>query len=161
MQCVDKNGHCFEVAKFSQDQFPSLEAMYKSFYPKGKFQGMPPLDDDASRRWVLELLKNGENYLARQDGSTVGHVVILPDHGKKDAEYLIFVSHPYRGKGIGTRLTDIVLQRAREIGIRTIWLVVGTLNFQAIGLYKKFGFGFSSDDLCECERKMTLNLGLR
>ena len=160
MQCVDKNGHRFDVVKFAGDQYPSLEAMYRSFHPKGKFQGIPPMDDETSRRWVMGLLERGENYLARQDDRTVGHVVILPDHGKKDAEYLIFVSHPYRGKGIGTRLTDTVLERANDMGLNTIWLVVGTLNFQAIGLYKKFGFRFCSHDLHECERKMTLNLVL-
>ena len=35
-------------------------------------------------------------------------------------------------------------------------LVVGATNFQAIGLYRKFGFRFCDPDLSETERKMIL-----
>ena len=61
MHCIDKQGKPFAVKKYSHGDYPALEAMYVSFYPKGKFQGMPPMTDDASRKWIDGLLKNGEN----------------------------------------------------------------------------------------------------
>lgn len=158
MDCIDKQGKPFEVKKYSLGDYASLEAMYMSFYPKGKFQGMPPLTDDASRKWIEGLLKNGENFLAQQDGKTVGHVVVLPDFDKHDGEYLIFVSHPNRGRGIGSELTRIMLQHVKTLGVTLIWLVVGTTNIPAIGLYKKFGFTFCKQDITESERQMILRL---
>ena len=158
MCCIDKHGKRFEVKKYRVEDYAALEAMYVTFYPKGKFQGMPPLQDEASRKWISKLLENGENYLAWQDGITVGHVVVLPDFDKSDAEYLIFVRHPNRGRGIGSELTRVVLQHAKNLGLVMLWLVVGNTNFPAIGLYRKFGFRFCETDLSETERKMTLNL---
>jgi GNAT superfamily N-acetyltransferase len=158
MCCIDKHGKLFEVKMYRVEDYADLEAMYVTFYPKGKFQGMPPLQDEASRKWISKLLENGENYLAWQDGITVGHVVVLPDFDKSDAEYLIFVRHPNRGRGIGSELTRVVLQHAKNLGLVMLWLVVGNINFPAIGLYRKFGFRFCEADLSETERKMTLNL---
>jgi len=158
MRCVDKHGKSFEVKKYRLQDYAALEVMYMTFYPKGKFQGMPPLQDEVSRRWINGLLENGENFSAWQDGIIVGHVVVLPDFNKGDAEYLIFVRHPNRGRGIGSELTRAVLQHAKNLGLETIWLVVGATNFPAIGLYRKFGFGFCNPDLAETERKMTLKI---
>jgi RimJ/RimL family protein N-acetyltransferase len=158
MRCIDKHGKCFEVVNYRLGDYAALETMYVTFYPKGKFQGMPPLQNEASRKWIHGLLKNGENFSAWQDGIIVGHVVVLPDFVKRDAEYLIFVRHPNRGRGIGTELTQAVLQHAKNLGLDTIWLVVGSTNFPAIGLYRKFGFRFCKPDLAESERKMTLKL---
>jgi GNAT superfamily N-acetyltransferase len=158
MRCIDKHGKCFEVKNYGCEDYAALETMYVTFYPKGKFQGMPPLQDEASRKWINGLLEKGENFSAWQDGIIVGHVVVLPDFVKGDAEYLIFVRHPNRGRGIGTQLTRAVLQHAKNLGLDTIWLVVGSTNFPAIGLYRKFGFRFCVPDLAESERKMTLKL---
>ncbi|MGD2269100.1 MAG: GNAT family N-acetyltransferase [Desulfobacterales bacterium] len=158
MRCIDKHGKSFEVKKYRLEDYAGLETMYVTFYPKGKFQGMPPLKDEASRKWINGLLENGENYLAWQDGIIVGHVVVLPDFGKGDAEYLIFVRHPNRGRGIGSELTRAVLQHAKNLGLEMIWLIVGATNFPAVGLYRKFGFRFCQPDLSETERKMILSL---
>jgi len=158
MRCIDKHGKWFEVKKYGPEDYAALETMYVTFYPKGKFQGMPPLQDEASRKWIRKLLENGENYLAWQDGIVVGHVVVLSDLDKGDAEYLIFVRHPNRGRGIGSELTRAVLQHAKNLGLVMLWLVVGNTNFPAIGLYRKFGFRFCEPDLAETERKMTLSL---
>ena len=158
MRCTDKLGHPFEVQKYIAAYYPALEDMYNSFYPKGKFQGMPPLTNTASRKWIQELLARGENFLAWQDGKTVGHAAILPDFQKKDAEYLIFVSHPHRGRGIGSELTRQAIDHAKNIGLTSLWLLVGVTNFSAIGLYKKFGFLFSHPDFMDSERQMLLGL---
>ncbi len=158
MRCIDKHGKSFEVKKYRLEDYAALEAMYVTFYPKGKFQGMPPLQDEASRKWINGLLENGENFLAWQDGIIVGHVVVLPDFDKGDAEYLIFVRHPNRGRGIGSELSRAVLQHAKNLGLETIWLIVGATNFRAVGLYRKFGFRFCNSDLSESERKMILKL---
>jgi GNAT superfamily N-acetyltransferase len=158
MACIDKKGKPFDVKKYSPEDFAWLETMYASFYPKGKFQGMPPLKDETGRRWIKGLLENGENFLAWQHGQTVGHAAVLPDFTKADAEYLIFVSHPCRGRGIGSELTRVAVQRVRELHLRSIWLTCAVTNFRAIGLYQKFGFKFAGMGLAGGEHKMVLDL---
>lgn len=158
MRHTDKTGRPFEIKAYSREEYAQLEGMYAAFYPKGKFQGVPPIKDEASRRWIKGLLEHGKNFLAWQHGKTVGHVVVLPDLAKSDAEYLIFVSHPHRSRGIGSELTRTAIGHVKKLGLRSIWLVVGSSNFRAIGLYKKFGFVFAAQDLLEAERKMILVL---
>jgi ribosomal protein S18 acetylase RimI-like enzyme len=45
-----------------------------------------------------------------------------------------------RGLGIGTRLLDTALNRAREIGLTRIELTVREQNTRAMHLYEKLGF---------------------
>lgn len=155
---ADKTGVSFEVRKYLQKDFASLTEMYDLFSPKAKFQGMPPLDGKIRQKWITKLLKEGENYMALREAQVIGHAVFLPDLKALDGEYLIFVRRAFRGRGIGTALTHMTLEEARAMGLKLIWLSVGTYNFIAIRLYKKFGFNFSEEYATESERKMILTL---
>ena len=46
----------------------------------------------------------------------------------------------YRGRGVGQRLVEATLHKAREIGLETIELSVYAANDSAIALYQKLGF---------------------
>ncbi len=46
----------------------------------------------------------------------------------------------FRGKGIGSKLLEKVIDKSREFGLEKIELHVYTSNKSAINLYKKFGF---------------------
>lgn len=155
---VHRKGCPFEVRRFKPGEGPSLDAMYRSFHPKGKFQGMPPAEDKACRAWIKRLLEEGNNVLAWQGDGVIGHGVLLPDFTKKDAEYLIFVSRGSRGLGIGTALTRAALDEAGNLGLKTIWLTVDAYNFRAIRLYRKFAFQFSDAYRSASERMMVLEL---
>jgi len=155
---ADKTGVCFEIRKCLEKDLISLAEMYDLFSPKAKFQGMPPLDGKTRQKWITKLLKEGENYMALRNAQVIGHAVFLPDLKVRDGEYLIFVRHPFRGRGIGTKLTHIALEEAKAMGLKLIWLSVGTYNFIAIRLYKKFGFNFCEEYAAESEKKMILTL---
>lgn len=47
---------------------------------------------------------------------------------------------PFRGRGAGSRILTIALDRARAIGLERIELEVYATNTTAIALYRKFGF---------------------
>lgn len=155
---ADKTGVTFEVRKYQEKDFAFLAEMYDFFSPKAKFQGMPPLDGKARQKWITNLLKDGENYMALRDIQVIGHAVFLPDLKTQDGEYLIFLRQPFRGRGIGTELTRTALQEAKVMGLKLIWLSVGAYNFIAIRLYKKFGFNFCEEYATESEKKMILTL---
>ena len=142
MTFVDKKGSPFEVKAYGAGDYSHLEAMYDSFSPKAKYQGMPPLKGETRRKWIEKLLDSGENLLAWREERVIGHVVVIPDTRVEDGEFLIFVHQADRNLGVGTQLARSVLERGKDLGLKKIWLMVGAYNFTAIRLYKKCGFDF-------------------
>ena len=130
--------------------------MYDGFVPKGQVQGLPPTGSEARRAWVRRLFDTGENFLAWHCGKVIGHCCLILDPRHEDAEYLIFVHQDFWRRGIGTELTRRVIDRARHLGLKSVWLTVEALNFRAIRLYRRSGFLFC--DTGERERTMLLKL---
>ena len=58
---------------------------------------------------------------------------------------------------MGKGLTRVAIQKAKDLGIKVVWLTVDAYNFKAVRLYKKFGFEFCKDYSSTSERLMTLN----
>lgn len=50
----------------------------------------------------------------------------------------LWVDEPYRGRGYARLLLQAYIEEARLRGVRRIW--VASFDFQAPGLYEKFGF---------------------
>jgi RimJ/RimL family protein N-acetyltransferase len=156
IKCVDKEGVEFEVTYGGFEDREAIEEMYHRFTPKAMTQGLPPANDQARNQWIQILLDNGENFLAWREGKLMGHASIIVDKAGGAGEYLIFMDQSCRNRGMGTELTRLALQKAREIGLKTVWLTVEALNFRAIKMYKKIGFAFC--DAGERERTMILRL---
>ena len=158
MKTADRKSCSFGVRKYQSDEYALLVEMYDNFIPKAMFQGMPPLEKEACRKWIHMLIDAGENFLAWHGFEVVGHVVVLPDLSIGDGEILIFVTQPYRGRGVGSELARMAIERGKGLGLKTIWLTVEAYNFRATRLYTKFGFKFSEADSGESERMMVLRL---
>ena len=149
-------GDKYQMGPAEVEDRASLIEMYDSFTPKAVTQGLPPADSKARLAWVQGLLDEGENFIAKQEGKVVGHCSLIPEESRRDGEYLIFVSNPFRNRGLGTGLTKMAVAEGLEMGLECIWLTVEALNFRAIKLYKKIGFVFC--DAGERERTMILRL---
>ena len=147
-----------KVKIYRPKHYDGLVKMYDAFRPKGMFQGMPPRDRTTRIQWVDNLVVSGENVLAWLEDRVIGHVAIIPDPCKVDAEYLIFVNQDYRGMGVGKKLTRKILQSAEKLALKRIWLTVDAYNFRGIKLYKRFGFQFSQEHCSASERTMILSL---
>jgi RimJ/RimL family protein N-acetyltransferase len=102
----------------------------------------PPLPQ--TREFVLDLIKNGDlQFLALADGEVVGWC---------DVRRHFFAAHAHRGtlgmgvvpacrgRGLGLRLIEATLERARGAGFVRIELNVHADNARAIALYEKVGF---------------------
>lgn len=146
----------FEVRCCGIEQLPELIKMYDEFSPKAISQGLPPTLEEHRHKWVRRLMEIGENFMAMKERKAVGHCALIMDQKREDGEYIIFVDQPYRNRGLGTELTAVAVQKARELGLKRLWLTVEAFNFRAIRVYRKVGFQFCD----EGERERTMVLGL-
>ena len=82
----------------------------------------------------------GKTLLARCDDQIVGGGAYrrLPD-GSCEMKRL-YVSDRFKGRGIGRRLADALINAARSDGFRLMRLDTGNLLTEAINMYRKLGF---------------------
>lgn len=152
----DKSGRTLELSCCTMGDIQGLVNMYEAFSPKAITQGLPPFEADARVAWIRNLLEKGQNFQAKEGDDVIGHSSLIAHPGESRGEYVIFVNQKFRNSGLGTALTQLTVERARELGLEAIWLTVEALNFRAIKLYKKVGFQFC--DSGERERTMILRL---
>lgn len=102
----------------------------------------PPLE--RVREFQAELIqKGGPIFYAVDDDQVVGWCDVFPESNPRQSHrggLGMGILPKYRGHGIGSRLLEKVIQRAKEYGLEKIELNVYTSNIAAIGLYRKFGF---------------------
>jgi len=68
----------------------------------------------------------------------VSRLIIEP--GKRRGEFAVVIADMYQGKGLGTKLVDMLIEFAREKGIETIYGTVMSENNKMIQLCEKLGF---------------------
>jgi|SRR5208337_2210291 len=156
LECIDKLGQGFLVGEVEQRPCPSLKEMYDGLSRTDLNRGLPPPDDKIRNQWIETLLKSSNNFVAWKNGKVIGHSSLIAEMQKSDAEFIVFVSEPFRSRGIGTELTLLAINKAKELGLDKIWLTVEAVNFRAIGLYQKVGFRLWSEP--DRERIMVLKL---
>lgn len=152
---TDGAGRGIEIRRYAGDVEPVV-AMYRSFDPEDRAQGIPPTGEAAIREWLDSVLADDcINVVAAHDGAVVGHAMLVPDrHGA--SELAIFVLAEYQDAGIGTALVEALLGAGRREGVDRIWLTVERWNAPAIALYRKVGFEPSDPGGFELEMAATL-----
>jgi putative acetyltransferase len=87
---------------------------------------------------------SGALLLATVDGEPAGCVALRPldaGDGERDCEMKrMFVPDPFRGLGVGRALAETVVERARDLGYRQMWLDTSVRQVEALGLYASLGF---------------------
>jgi ribosomal-protein-alanine N-acetyltransferase len=87
------------------------------------------LTRDTTELWVVETPADG----------VVGYAVLwfVLEHGELAN---IAVRPEHRGRGLGSFLLDRIVERARERGVRSLYLEVRVSNGRAAELYERRGF---------------------
>ncbi len=87
------------------------------------------------------LLRRSDSdlYIAERRGLVAGYAVFwaVTDQGELGN---VAVAEAFRGKGIGSKLVEAVLERAAQRGVHEVFLEVRKSNEGAQNLYKAFGF---------------------
>lgn len=136
---ADKLGEPFLLRPYRPQDRVALGAMYDDFEPKRVAQGLPPDDPERRAQWIDSILEDGVHVVVEIDGKVVGHGMLLP-FGDREAELANFLHQATRDRGIGTTLNGVLLELAREQGLRRVWLSVEPFNRRAIRSYEKVGF---------------------
>jgi len=155
---IDKNNEPILVTLLDEKRQDQLYALYLGKIPRNIFNGLPPVSDEACRRWVGSMIDTGVvNLVAHSfEHGIVGHTALFRMDDTR-VEMIIVVEAAFQGRGIGIQLTKSVIQLAFEAGYGTIWLSVDSKNFVAQHIYLKCGFDYLSPDRNE-EVSMSFNL---
>lgn len=125
----------YEVHKVHSDVRPDLFKAGARKYTDGQLE---------------EILQSGERpvFVAEQDGQVAGYVFCIPkqlvgDRSMTDVRTLyiddLCVDEAARGKHIGTKLYDFVLEFAKRQGYYNVTLNVWADNKAAVKFYEKIG----------------------
>jgi len=150
-----RRGRAFEVRAYNSEDFGALVEMYANFEPKRIAQGLPPPDLPRITHW-LDQLKSKSCSLLAMDGKKIAAHTILCPISQTEVEFTIFVLQDYREEGLGTRISQLTLAWAFEMGFSKVLLTTEFSNYRAIGLFRKLGFSIKSSYGDECEMRVDL-----
>lgn len=107
----------------------------------------PHLFDEPPRReWSESFLRRDGNHLlvAYVDDEPAGFVsgveVLHPDKGVEMMLYELGVDEAFRRRGIGAALVRALVDVARRLGCRTVWVLTEPDNDPALATYRAAGF---------------------
>ena len=106
----------------------------------GKVQNDYQLEKFQSERAITEQFDHGYNYYwVKYDGKNVGFIGFYPVENKL---YLskFYLDKEYRGKKIGRKMFEFLVNLAKEKGLKSIYLNVNKFNYDSIQIYEHLGF---------------------
>lgn len=100
-------------------------------------------------KWLEEIkIGNRHVYIYKINGEFIGECALVLDTG--DADYTIpgqrvyvsrmIVKKEYRNRGIGSKILEFLIEKAKETGFSEMTIGVDKDNVSALHLYKKYGF---------------------
>lgn len=86
--------------------------------------------------------------LISQEGreEMIGVVRIIADPWGHSAEYAILIADEWQGQGLGSKMTDYIIEIARDMGLRHIYATVLASNASMLALFERKGFHISRED---------------
>ena len=72
----------------------------------------------------------------------IGISMLTADPGRKSGEFAVVVGDQWQGLGLGSRLTDCIIEIGREMGLERIYAFISSDNSRMINLCTKKGFKF-------------------
>ncbi len=106
-----------------------------------------------NRGGVFELLET-------MDGELVGTVGLYPLNGETVELRKMYFSPKLRGRGIGRETLQRMIETAKTLGFKRIYLETATVLVEAVKLYEKFGFAPTDEKhtpRCDAAYTLTVN----
>lgn len=141
---------------------PRLIELFKCLSPQSVFYRFLRELDSLPSEWVdrfTHIDYNRDVAMVAVERSEAGEKMlgvcrIMRSPGSVRGEIAVVVVDAWQGRGIGTRLIEISMNVARDLGIRAVWGLVSANNTQVLRMAEKMGFAITKDEdagLCELE----------
>ncbi len=105
-----------------------------------------PISIDEQRIWFAEHDDRFPVYVALKFGKVIGWASLSKWSGRcaysSTAEISIYIKEGYRGKGIGTKLINRVLDEGKKAGIHTILARIAEGSEASVRLHQNAGFEY-------------------
>jgi GNAT superfamily N-acetyltransferase len=134
------SGTEFALRLATHDDRGALIAMYLSFEPKGACLGLPPRKEP---NFWLENLSVFPNFVVVAGDRIVAHAALCADG--ESGEVAVFVHQDFRGKKLGKRLLNALVEEARRSGLKKIWGMTELDNVPMLRLARSLGFSPGAD----------------
>lgn len=86
------------------------------------------------------LNRGGEFIVLLREQNIIGFFALLPSNNHQVELKRLYLMATERGQGLGKRLLDLALRLSKESGYNRIHLETTSKFFEAVALYRKFGF---------------------
>lgn len=122
----------------------AIVAMMRDYYAEDDYH----FNEGDARAALLQLIRRdaaGRLWTAHVDGNTVGYLAVtlgfsLEYRGRDAFLDELYVSEPYRGRGLGREALRIAEQYCRDAGVKALHLEVERHRESARILYERHGF---------------------
>lgn len=143
---VDQEGDRWLVTPYEPTDLEPLLATYTEFVdedaetsPEERVAGTVPNTEGGVERWLEQLLDAGCNFVAKSNGTVVGHAAYAPTDAT-EPELSVFVLPKYRGRGIGTELCKHVVATAGAANRDGLVVEVGQDERDVVRMFERLGF---------------------
>jgi len=137
-----KDGREVKIRLVAVEDKEQLLAMFSSMSESAVRWGMPPYTRDRIERWFAAF-KDMIGLVALHSDRIVGWCSIyMQPHPRRKGigELGIYLHQDFHGVGLGTTMTDLVLELAKQQSMHRIYLEVVEDNKPAVRLYVRSGF---------------------
>jgi putative acetyltransferase len=120
------------------------------------------IDEDLKDIEQSYSARGGEMFVLEDgDGAIVGSYGLYPVSDAACELRKMYLRAEHRGQGLGKRVLEDAITRARQMGFREIVLETASVLAEAIALYKSYGFvEYTPKHLCHrCDQAYRLVLG--
>ena len=137
----------FEIVPIKEEYVESFHKALDAVCRERKYLAMfEAYPIESTRQFILNNIKNEiPQFIVLCENEVVGWCDIIPDN-KKISRHCgrlgMGVIKKYRHHGLGEKLLNATIEKAKEIGLERVELEVFEDNEIAINLYKKNGFEF-------------------
>ncbi len=147
---IDRQGREYIFRFGSIKDFQGLLEMYSKFEPKRSIMGVPPENPVELKLWVKHFFAdNIKNIVVMDpDRKITGHAAIFPID-KDICEYFMALLPTNQSSGIGRTLCINVIETARYMKFKKVWICVEKTNTKALNLHKKIGYSINGGGLGE------------
>jgi ribosomal protein S18 acetylase RimI-like enzyme len=119
-----------------------LDAVSRERRYLGRLEAPP---EDKFCAFIESIVESGHSqFVGEEDGQIIGWCDALPGTASAGTAHIghlgMGVLKNFRGKGIGRRLAEATIEKARALGLEKIELSVYSSNDAAIALYRNLGF---------------------